>query len=308
MNIDARTNQVFVTDVPSGLERVTQYIQRIDVAVSQVLIEARIVEADDSFGRSLGVRLGGADLRGLRGGDAGYRVGNQRIAFGGSLNGMTATTGQFVRSTNEILDAVTAANSSFVNMPARALSGVTPAALAATLFSPTANRFLNLEISALQAEGRGQLVSSPRLITTNQNAALIEQGVQIPFTTTSQDGTQTIFRNATLRLEVTPQVTPDGGVILNVQINKDSPGEVTRDGLTINTKRIQTQVLVENGGTVVIGGIFETQESNDVNQVPLLGDLPVLGHLFRSTSRTTVKRELLIFLTPRVLTTGTALR
>ncbi len=308
VNIDARTNQVFVTDVPSGLERVTQYIQRIDVAVSQVLIEARIVEADDSFGRSLGVRLGGADLRGLRGGDAGYRVGNQRIAFGGSLNGMTATTGQFVRSTNEILDAVTAANSSFVNMPARALSGVTPAALAATLFSPTANRFLNLEISALQAEGRGQLVSSPRLITTNQNAALIEQGVQIPFTTTSQDGTQTIFRNATLRLEVTPQVTPDGGVILNVQINKDSPGEVTRDGLTINTKRIQTQVLVENGGTVVIGGIFETQESNDVNQVPLLGDLPVLGHLFRSTSRTTVKRELLIFLTPRVLTTGTALR
>ena len=308
VNIDTRTNQIFVTDVPSGLERVTQYIQRIDVAVSQVLIEARIVEAEDTFGRSLGVRLGGADLRGLRGGDAGYRVGNQRIAFGGSLNGMTATTGQFVRSTNEILDAVTAANSSFVNMPARALSGVTPAALAATLFSPTANRFLNLEISALQAEGRGQLVSSPRLITTNQNAALIEQGVQIPFTTTSQDGTQTIFRNATLRLEVTPQVTPDGGVILNVQINKDSPGEVTRDGLTINTKRIQTQVLVENGGTVVIGGIFESQESNDVNQVPLLGDLPVLGHLFRSTSRSTDKRELLIFLTPRVLTTGTALR
>jgi len=300
VNIDARTNQVFVTDVPSGLERVTQYIQRVDVAVSQVLIEARIVEAEDTFGRSLGVRLGGADLRGVRGGDAGYRIGGQRIAIGASLDGVTATTGQF--------GTLTAANSTFVNLPARALSGAAPAALAATLFSPTANRFLNLEISALQAEGRGQLVSSPRLITTNQNTALIEQGVQIPFTTTSQDGTETDFRNATLRLEVTPQVTPDGGVILNVQINKDSPGDVTPGGLAINTKSIRTQVLVENGGTVVIGGIFETVERNDRNQVPLLGDLPVLGHLFRSTSRSTDKRELLIFLTPRVLTTGTALR
>jgi len=300
VNIDARTNQIFVTDVPAGLERVTQYIQRIDVAVSQVLIEARIVEAEDTFGRSLGVRLGGADLRGVRGGDAGYRIGSQRIALGASLDGVTATTGQF--------GTLTAANSTFVNLPAIGLSGAAPAALAATLFSPTANRFLNLEISALQAEGRGQLVSSPRLITTNQNTALIEQGVQIPFTTTSEDGTSVQFKNATLRLEVTPQVTPDSGVILNVQINKDSRGEDTLAGPAINTKRIQTQVLVENGGTVVIGGIFETVERNSTNQVPLLGELPVLGHLFRSTSRETDKRELLIFLTPRVLTTGTALR
>ncbi len=306
VNIDTRTNQIFVTDVPSGLERVTQYIQRIDVAVSQVLIEARIVEAEDTFGRSLGVRLGGADLRGLRGGTPGYRVGNQRIALGGSLEGVNVTTIQY--GPQDMVDRRIDVNLPFVNLPAIGFSGTAPAALAATLFSPSSNRFLNLEISALQAEGRGQLVSSPRIITTDQNAALIEQGVQIPYVVTGEDGPTVEFRSASLRLEVTPQVTPDGGVILNVQVNKDSRGEDTLAGPAINTKLIRTQVLVENGGTVVIGGIFETVERNNRNQVPILGDLPVLGHLFRSTSRSTDKRELLIFLTPRVLTTGTALR
>jgi len=239
-------------------------------------------------------------MRGVRGGTPGYGLGSHRIAFGASLDGVTATTGQF--------GALTAANTTFLNLPARALAGAAPAALAATLFSPSANRFLNLEISALQADGRGQMVASPRVITTNQNPAIIEQGVQIPYTTTSDGGTNTEFRNASLRLEVTPQVTPDGGVILNVRINKDSRGEDTPDGPAINTKNVSTQVLVENGGTVVIGGIFETIERNSLSQVPGLGELPVVGHLFRSTLRQTERRELLVFLTPRVLTTGAALR
>jgi len=301
VNIDSRTNQVFVTDVPSGLERVTDFIRRIDVPVSQVLIEARIVEADDTFGRSLGVRLGGADFRGVRGGTPGFGLGSNRIAFGASLDGVTATTGQF--------GALTAANTTFVNLPALALAGVAPAAVAATLFSPSANRFLNLEISALQADGRGQVVASPRVITTNQNLATIEQGVRVPFTRNNDEGESTTeFINASLKLEVTPQVTPDGSVIMRVTVNRDSLGIVTPDGQAINTRNISTEVLVENGGTVVIGGIFETSERNTLNQVPGLGELPLVGHLFRSTARQTERRELLVFLTPRVLTTGAALR
>ncbi len=301
VNIDSRTNQVFVTDVPSGLERVTDFIRRIDVPVSQVLIEARIVEADDTFGRSLGVRLGGADFRGVRGGTPGYGLGSNRIAFGASLDAVTATTGQF--------GALTAANTTFVNLPALALAGVAPAAVAATLFSPSANRFLNLEISALQADGRGQVVASPRVITTNQNLATIEQGVRVPFTRNNDEGESTTeFINASLKLEVTPQVTPDGSVIMRVTVNRDSLGIVTPDGQAINTRNISTEVLVENGGTVVIGGIFETSERNTLNQVPGLGELPLVGHLFRSTARQTERRELLVFLTPRVLTTGAALR
>jgi len=289
VNIDSRTNQVFVTDVPSGLERVAEFIRRIDVPVSQVLIEARIVEADDTFSRTLGVRLGGT-------------VGTGTAAGAGS--------GNFHLDWGSFDPAAVANRFGFVNLPARAIGGVSPATLAATLFSPSANRFLNLEISAMQADDRGQIVASPRVITTNQNPAIIEQGVKIPVTTpaTANQAATTRFENATLRLEVTPQVTPDGSVILNVQINKDSVGAVTPGGLAIDTKRISTQVLVENGGTVVIGGIFESTESNVRNQVPGLGDIPVLGHLFRSTSRETVRRELLVFLTPRVLTTGAALR
>ncbi|KJS64348.1 MAG: secretin, partial [Comamonadaceae bacterium BICA1-1] len=303
VNIDTRTNQVFVTDVPSGLERVADFIRRIDVPVSQVLIEARIVRAEDTFGRSLGVRLGGADMRGLRGGTPGYGSGTNRIALGASLEAMTTSTRQLgAPTTFEPFQA------QFVNFPARAL-GAAPATLAATLFSPSANRFLNLEISALQADGRGQVVASPRVITTNQNRAIISQGVELPFTITDEEGRPvTSFRAALLRLEVTPQVTPDGGVSLKVIINKDSRGEETQSGFAINTRRVETEVLVENGGTVVIGGIFETEETNTLNQVPGLGELPVLGHLFRSTARQTVRRELLVFLTPQVLTTGAALR
>jgi type IV pilus assembly protein PilQ len=293
---EPRTNQLFVTDIPSKLEQVQDLIARLDIPIRQVLIEARIVEADDRFGRSIGVRLGGSDLRGVRGGDAGYSVGGgNRVAIGGSYNAVTSTTQESVNT----LDTL---NTSFVNLPSTGAGGFSPAAFAISLFSASANRFLNLEISALEADGRGKIVSSPRVVTADQVKALIEQGTEFPYQTASSSGaTALAFRKANLKLEVTPQITPEGSIILDVDVNKDSRGETTAAGIAINTKHIQTQVLVENGGTVVIGGIFEMTETDDTTKVPLLGDLPWVGNLFKNRSKTSNKSELLVFITPRVI-------
>jgi type IV pilus assembly protein PilQ len=293
---EPRTNQLFVTDIPSKLEQVQALIAKLDIPIRQVLIEARIVEADDRFGRSIGVRLGGSDLRGVRGGDAGYGVGGgNRITIGGSYNAVSSTT----RESENVLNTL---NTSFVNLPSTGAGGFSPAAFAVSLFSSAANRFLNLEISALEADGRGKIVSSPRVVTADQVKALIEQGTEYPYqTATSSGATAIAFRKANLKLEVTPQITPEGGIILDVDINKDSRGETTTAGIAINTKHIQTQVLVENGGTVVIGGIFELIEVDDVTKVPLLGDLPGVGNLFKNRSKTANKSELLVFITPRVI-------
>ena len=295
--VEARTNQLFVTDIPSRLEQVQDLLAKIDIPVRQVLIEARIVEADDKFSRSLGVRLGGSDLRGVRGGDAGYAIGGgNRVAIGGSYNAVSSTTVESANTLNTI-------NTNFVNMPAISIGGVNPATFAASLFSPAANRFLNLEISALQADGRGKIVSSPRVITADQIKAIIEQGVEFPYPVASASGATAVqFRKASLKLEVTPQITPEGGIILDVEVNKDSPGELLAGGRAINTKRIQTQVLVENGGTVVIGGIYESIETDGETKVPFLGDVPVFGNLFKTRSREANKSELLVFLTPKVVT------
>jgi type IV pilus assembly protein PilQ len=293
---EPRTNQLFVTDIPSRLQQVQDFIAKLDIPIRQVLIEARIVEADDRFGRSIGVRLGGSDLRGVRGGDAGYSVGGgNRVAFGGSYNAISSTT----RESENTLDTI---NTSFVNLPSSGAGGFSPAAFAISLFSSAANRFLNLEISALEADGRGKIVSSPRVVTADQVKALIEQGTEYPYQTATSSGATAIqFRKANLKLEVTPQITPEGSIILDVDVNKDSRGETTAAGIAINTKHIQTQVLVENGGTVVIGGIFELIEIDDTTKVPLLGDLPVVGNLFKNKSKTANKSELLVFITPRVI-------
>lgn len=177
-----------------------------------------------------------------------------------------------------------------------------PASFALSLFSAAANRFLNLELSALEADGRGKVVSSPRVVTADQTKAEIEQGEEIPYLQASSSGATTIaFKKASMRLEVTPQITPEGNVILDVLVTKDSRGDVTPFGPAINTKRVRTQVLVENGGTVVIGGIFTLTDQDSVNKVPLLGDVPVVGHLFRNTARISNKTELLVFITPKVV-------
>lgn len=300
---EPRTNQLFVNDIASKLEQVQQLIAKLDIPVRQVLIEARIVEASDTFGRSLGVRLGGSDLRGIRGGDAGYSVGGaNRIALGGTYNAVSGTT----RESSSTLDTT---NTSFVNLPALGQGGYSPSTFAISLFSAAANRFLNLELSALEADGKGKLVSSPRIVTADQTKALIEQGTEFPYQqATSSGATSVAFRKANLKLEVTPQITPEGSIILDLDINKDSRGETTAAGIAINTKHIKTQVLVENGGTVVIGGIFELTETDSESKVPLLGDLPAVGNLFKTKTRSRSKSELLVFITPKMISDRTAPR
>ena len=298
---EPRTNQLFVNDIASKLEQIQQLIAKLDIPVRQVLIEARIVEASDTFGRSLGVRLGGSDLRGIRGGDAGYSVGgSNRVAFGGQYDAVSITT----RQSSGALDFsnTPANNTSFLNLPALGQGGYSPSTFAISLFSAAANRFLNLELSALEADGKGKLVSSPRIVTADQTKALIEQGTEFPYQqATSSGATSVAFRKANLKLEVTPQITPEGSIILDLDINKDSRGETTAQGIAINTKHIKTQVLVENGGTVVIGGIFELTETNSESKVPLLGDLPAVGNLFKTKTRNSSKSELLVFITPKMI-------
>ena len=295
---ESRTNQLFINDIPSKLEEIQALIAKIDVPVRQVLIEARIVEADDSFSRNLGVRLG------TKNGGSVVSSGNLNVGVSGNYSGVVAETGQNLSGS-----AASVANSYFVNLPGAGINGFNAATVGVSLFTSSVNHALNLEISALEADGRGKIVSSPRVITADQVKALIEQGTELPYqTATSSGATAITFRKANLKLEVTPQITPEGSVILDVDVNKDSVGQITTAGFAIDTKHVQTQVLVENGGTVVIGGIFQQSESNSEQRVPLLGDIPVVGALFRNSSRSTQRRELLIFLTPKVVSDRTALR
>ena len=300
--IDPRTNQLFVTDIASKIEDIRKLIQKTDVASKQVLIEARLVEANDGFSRNLGAKLGFADLRTLRGGDSGWQVkGNERVAIGGNLTGVGQVTGQ----TPDEGDGYT--NTTMVNLPAAAIGGVPASSLAFSLFSSAANRFLNLELSALEADGKGKIISSPRVVTEDKQVAVIEQGVELPFqVATSSGATSITFKKANLRLEVTPQITPDGNVVLDVDVNKDSKGEETRAGPAINTQHVKTKVMVENGGTVVLGGIYQQTERNNESKVPLLGDVPILGYLFKTTGRESTKTELLVFITPKIVTDAAA--
>jgi type IV pilus assembly protein PilQ len=301
---ETRTNQLFVNDIPSKLEEVQTLIGKMDIPVRQVLIEARIVEADDTFGRSLGVKLGGADLRGTRGGIPGYNVGGDNYLTVGGNYAAIGTTTQQTGATS------TYADSQFINLPANTtFSTANAATFALSLFGASANRFLNLEISALEAEGRGNIVSSPRVITADQAEAHIEQGEEIPYQqATSSGATSVSFKKASLSLNVTPQITPEGNVILKVEVNKDSRGALTAAGPAINTKQVKTQVLVENGGTVVIGGIFTQDEQSEINKVPLLGDIPFIGYLFQNRVKSTRKTELLVFITPKIVTDRSAAR
>jgi len=276
---EPRTNQLFILDVPGRLAEVGQMIEKLDVPVRQVLIEAQIVEADDQFGQSLGVRWGL--------GSAG-RMGDKSLNLGAT----NATTGAGVVTGNQ------------VNLPA-GQAGQTlnvPSSLAVSLFNAAADRFINLEISALEADGRGKVVSRPRVITADQTKALIEQGTELPYQMSSGIGVTAItFRKANLKLEVTPQITPEGAVVLDVDVNRDSVGQLTPAGYAINTKHVKTQVQVDDGGTVVLGGIYEDADRNDEAKVPGLADVPGLGWLFKNRNQTRRKSELLIFLTPRVV-------
>jgi type IV pilus assembly protein PilQ len=292
--VDPRTNTLFVQDTPSRLEEVRRLIAKIDVAVRQVMIEARIVEANDTFSRNLGVRLGLNDTQA-----SGHRILGQnspRFLAGAGIADVGFNTGQVATVPNFLSDTQN------VNLPAAGLNAFNAGQFSFVLFNSAATRFLNLELTALEADGKGKVIASPRVLTADQVEAVIEQGTEIPYQqATSSGATSVSFRKANLALKVKPQITPDGNVIMTLDVNKDQPGATTPAGVAINTKHVKTEVLVENGGTVVIGGIFEQTDRTDVTKIPLLGDIPVLGYLFKNTSSTSAKTELLVFITPRVV-------
>ena len=294
--VDARTNTLFVQDTPARLEEVRRLIAKIDIAVRQVMIEARIVEASDDFFKNLGVRFGFAQLGAARG------PGGSRLTTGAELG----NTGQAARDSGTQVVTGTPAltnNGLQVNLPSAGLNAFNAGTLSFILFNEGLSRFLSLELSALEADGKGKIISSPRVLTADQIEALIEQGTEIPYQQASSSGATAVsFRKASLSLKVKPQITPDGNVIMTLDVNKDQPGATTTAGVQINTKHVKTEVLVENGGTVVIGGIYEQNDRTDVTKVPFLGDLPFVGILFKNTNTTTSKTELLVFITPRIVT------
>ncbi len=291
--VDVRTNQIFVQDTTARLEDVRRLLQRIDIPVPQVLIEARIVEADDDFSRNLGVRFG-----------------YNRVTNEATVGGQNLLPGQLPPSTTGGgttggIGPVPVSGPLGLNnvlLPASPIAGFIPGSFNLTLFNSGLTRLINLELMALEADGRGKIISSPRVVTADKVKAVIEQGTEIPYQqSTSSGATSIAFRKAVLKLEVTPQITPEGAIFLDVKVNKDSRGQETLSGPAIDTKNVQTQVLVENGGTVVLGGIYEQADRVTVTKIPLLGDLPVVGYLFKNTATVHDRTELIIFITPRVI-------
>jgi type IV pilus assembly protein PilQ len=299
VSADVRTNQVFILETGSKLEQIRGVIAKLDVPSRQVIIESRIVEANDNFSRNLGVKLGYNTPIAVTPGQTGQ--GRYRIT--GSGTGTGEQTGQTAILGTAFTD------SNFFSLPASAINGLNPASIGVSLFNKMATKFINLELSALESDGTGKIVSSPRVVTADSVKALIEQGTELPYQVATSSGATSIqFRKANLKLEVTPQITPEGNIILDVDVTKDSVGQVTTAGFAIDTKHVNTKVLVENGGTVVLGGIFQLTDTDTITKVPFLGDVPVLGYLFRNSAKSTAKSELLIFITPTTVNGQVALR
>lgn len=288
VNLDEISNTVTVTDIPTRLNEVRKRIQRLDVFERQVMIEARIVEATETFSRNLGARFGIQNSTNL---------GGSGLGVSGNLTDSSALAGGA---------PVGGGNNLNVNLPAAAGVGLLggPAALGLSLLKFNNNRLINLELSALETDQKGRIIASPRVVTAHGIEAIIEQGDRVPYQQATSSGATSIrFMDATLRLKVKPLITYNGQIDMELNVNQDKIGTAINQFLPppINTKQVTTKVLVENGGTVVIGGIFDRTENHVVNKVPLLGDIPVLGNIFRNTTRVDNKRELLIFVTPRIL-------
>ncbi|WP_304674928.1 type IV pilus secretin PilQ [Neisseria blantyrii] len=287
--IDPATNTLIVTDTRSVIEKFRKLIDELDVPAQQVMIEARIVEAADGFSRDLGVKFGATGKKKLKDADR---------AFGWGVNsGFEGGDGKWSAQTS-------------INLP------VAAAANSISLVRAISSGALNLELSASESLSKTKTLANPRVLTQNRKEAKIESGTEIPFQDTSSSGgsssTTTTFKKAVLGLTVTPNITPDGQIIMTVKINKDTPVDCTvKDETTkcIQTKNLNTQAMVENGGTLIVGGIYEEENGNTLTKVPLLGDIPVIGNLFKTRGKSTNRRELLIFITPRIMdTAGNSLR
>lgn len=288
VTIDERTNTLMVLETAEKHEEIGALIAQLDVPVKQVMIESRIVVANDDFSRDIGVRTGVTTHSDLGSDGAVVATGSGSGAdtmISSVLSNGGSTSGISVPSQSERYN---------VSLPAGG-----PRIAFALLSS---DFLVDLELSALQTEGRGEVLSNPRVITSNQQTAIIEQGVEVPYQEASSSGATSIsFKKAVLSLQVTPQITPDDRVVMDLSVNKDSVGGIFAGVPSINTRSVTTQVLVNNGDTVVLGGIYEQDTSSGATKVPLLGDLPIVGALFRSTSNKNSKNELLIFVTPKIL-------
>ena len=289
---DPRTNTLFIQDTAKKLEEIQSIINQTDIAVKQVMIESRLVLADEKFGKSLGARFGVQSAT---------SPGQNNLSVGGTLNNTGAATGTTTQ-------ANAAANTGGLNsnLPSTlANSG----SIAFSLFRLPAGLLLNLELSALETDRRGKVVSSPRVTTANQQKAKISQGTEIPYLQASSSGaTNVSFKEAVLSLEVTPQITPDEKIIMDLEVKKERVGQIFFGTPSIDTQKVTTQVLVSNGETAVLGGIYEQTERNDVDKVPFFGDIPILGNAFKRRTRQDDKTELLIFITPKIMDESLGLR
>ena len=289
--VDPRTNTLFVQDVPVRLEEVRRLVSQLDVPVRQVMIEARIVIADDKFSRQLGLLLGVGGRKGV----SNDVIGNGRLGYASNISNAVSNANAVPDPITGLITTLTGNN---VNLPVAGAAGT----LAFSFLNLGNGNAINLELSALEAENRGKVVSNPRIVTADKKKATISQGTEIPYLTQAASGGSTVaFKPAVLSLDVTPQITPDDKIIMDLEIKKDSVGAITSGIPSIDTKLLRTQILVENGDTAVLGGIFEQITRTTVDKVPFLGDIPIIGYLFKRTQKQDDKTELLIFITPRII-------
>jgi len=306
--VDERTNTLLVQDTAERLQDIRRMVSTLDIPIKQVLIESRIVVVNDDFSRDLGIRLGVTALH-----ESGTNSGGTFLTGTGAgsdtmVNSAIENLGDPANGTIFPVQVPQLNNRYNVNVPIADAAGRFALAVLENDF------LVDLELTALEAEGRGEIVSTPRVITANQKEARIEQGVEIPYQQSASSGATTIqFKKAVLSLTVTPQITPDNNIIMDLLVHKDNVGDIISTGglggtvPSIDTRAVQTQVLVADGQTVVLGGIYETERRETINKVPFLGDIPVLGNLFKSKQRVDNKAELLIFVTPRILEEGSSI-
>jgi type IV pilus assembly protein PilQ len=287
VNVDQRTNTLLINDTAESIETARRVVAKLDIPVRQVLIEARIVIANEDFRKQLGARFGITnDSFGTS------QTGSGDVASG-TLNGTTQALN------NETLEMADRLN---FNMPVTGTDAGSPGRFGFALAKLPTGSLIELELSALQSEGNGEIVSTPRVITANQKEAFVEQGVEIPYLEASSGGAATVtFKQAVLKLTVTPQITPDENVILDLNVKQDSVGDVFQNIPSINTRELETQVLVKNGETIVLGGIFQHETTSVTTKVPFFGDLPIVGRFFRNKNDVENKREILIFVTPKIV-------